>query len=181
MKLAVLFPGIGYHIDKPLLYYAKSLAAGQGYEVAAADYGGLPADAKSSAEKMKLAFEIAFEHSITSLAAVEWEKYEKILFISKSIGTAVSAAVADRLKIKTKNIYFTPVRETFFFPLQEGIAFHGTADSWVDTQVIQTACKEREIPLFITPKANHSMETEEPLYNIRLLEQIMEEVKQYIR
>ncbi len=25
MKLAVFFPGIGYHCDKPLLYYAKKL------------------------------------------------------------------------------------------------------------------------------------------------------------
>lgn len=28
MKLTVLFPGIGYHTDKPLLYYSKKLAAG---------------------------------------------------------------------------------------------------------------------------------------------------------
>ena len=27
MKLAVVFPGIGYHADKPLLYYSKKLAA----------------------------------------------------------------------------------------------------------------------------------------------------------
>ena len=26
MKLAVIFPGIGYHTDKPLLYYSKKLA-----------------------------------------------------------------------------------------------------------------------------------------------------------
>ena len=25
-KLAVLFPGIGYHVDKPLLYYGAKLA-----------------------------------------------------------------------------------------------------------------------------------------------------------
>lgn len=25
-KIAVLFPGIGYHTDKPLLYYSKKLA-----------------------------------------------------------------------------------------------------------------------------------------------------------
>ena len=25
-KLAVIFPGIGYHTDKPLLYYGKKLA-----------------------------------------------------------------------------------------------------------------------------------------------------------
>lgn len=25
MKLAILFPGIGYHTDKPLLYYSKKI------------------------------------------------------------------------------------------------------------------------------------------------------------
>ena len=25
MKIAVFFPGIGYHCDKPLLYYARKL------------------------------------------------------------------------------------------------------------------------------------------------------------
>ena len=32
MKLAVFFPGIGYHCDKPLLYYSQKLAKECGYE-----------------------------------------------------------------------------------------------------------------------------------------------------
>ena len=32
MKLAVFFPGIGYHCDKPLLYYSRKLAQEWGYE-----------------------------------------------------------------------------------------------------------------------------------------------------
>ena len=31
-KLVIIFPGIGYHCDKPLLYYAKKLAKEHGYE-----------------------------------------------------------------------------------------------------------------------------------------------------
>ena len=31
-KLAIIFPGIGYTCDKPLLYYAEDLAAQSGYE-----------------------------------------------------------------------------------------------------------------------------------------------------
>jgi len=30
MKIAVVFPGIGYHVDKPLLYYSKKIAASAG-------------------------------------------------------------------------------------------------------------------------------------------------------
>ena len=32
-KLAVLFPGIGYHYDKPLLYYSKKCLSAYGYEI----------------------------------------------------------------------------------------------------------------------------------------------------
>ena len=32
MKLAVYFPGVGYHCDKPLLYYARKIAAACGFD-----------------------------------------------------------------------------------------------------------------------------------------------------
>ena len=32
MKIAVFFPGIGYHCDKPLLYYARKLVQECGCE-----------------------------------------------------------------------------------------------------------------------------------------------------
>ena len=31
-KLAVIFPGIGYTVDKPLLHYSRRIAADLGYE-----------------------------------------------------------------------------------------------------------------------------------------------------
>ena len=32
MKLVVCFPGIGYHCDKPLLYYGRRVAESVGYK-----------------------------------------------------------------------------------------------------------------------------------------------------
>ena len=51
MKLAVLFPGIGYHVDKPLLYYGRKLAVQRGYEVVGVPYGNFPDGVKGSPEK----------------------------------------------------------------------------------------------------------------------------------
>lgn len=181
MKLAVLFPGVGYHVDKPLLYYAKDIAAWLGYEIAEVTYGVLPTGIKGSAEKMQEAFERSLKNALESLKSVEWGNYEEILFISKSIGTAVAAEAANRLGIRTRNVYYTPVAETFRFPLQEGIAFHGTADSWVGTQVLCDACAKHGIPLLVTEGANHSMETDDPLENIRILSGIMEKTAAYLR
>ncbi len=181
MKLAVLFPGVGYHVDKPLLYYAKDMAAWLGYGIAKVKYGELPSGIKGSAKKMQEAFERSLENALCSLKMVEWDKYEEILFLSKSIGTAVAAEAANRLGIRTRNVYYTPVAETFRFPVQEGIAFHGTADDWVETQVLRDACAERGITLFVTQGANHSMETEDTLENIRILSGIMERTAAYLR
>lgn len=55
-KIAVLFPGIGYHTDKPLLYYSRKLAMERGYEIAEVKYGELPANVKGNAKKMLEAF-----------------------------------------------------------------------------------------------------------------------------
>ena len=38
-KIAVIFPGVGYHADKPLLYYSKKIASQNGYEIVEVPYG----------------------------------------------------------------------------------------------------------------------------------------------
>ena len=45
-KLAVVFPGIGYTVDKPLLYYSRRLAADAGYEIKRLPYAGFPKKVK---------------------------------------------------------------------------------------------------------------------------------------
>ena len=40
-KIVLLFPGVGYHTDKPLLFYGRKLAQNYGYEtVIHISYGG---------------------------------------------------------------------------------------------------------------------------------------------
>ena len=39
-KIAVVFPGVGYTKDRPLLYYAGKLAAANGYELIHRDFSG---------------------------------------------------------------------------------------------------------------------------------------------
>ena len=55
-KIAVIFPGIGYHCDKPLLYYGKRLAARHGYEIREVPYGNFEPGIKGNPEKMQRAF-----------------------------------------------------------------------------------------------------------------------------
>ena len=50
-QLAVLFPGIGYHIDKPLLYYSAKLARARGCDLLAVQYPALPTGLRGHTEK----------------------------------------------------------------------------------------------------------------------------------
>ena len=91
-KLAVFFPGIGYTADKPLLYYSRKLAAELDYEVLSLSYGGFPKKPKGDPEKLRACFRLAAEQASEQLAEVRWKHYDEIVFVTKSIGTAVAAA-----------------------------------------------------------------------------------------
>lgn len=180
MNLAVIFPGIGYHVDKPLLYYSKKIAKEAGYTVIDVPYGNFPAGVKDSKQKMEEAFLSALEQAEKILEEIDFSEYNDILFISKSVGTAVASAYAGKHGIKTRNVYYTPVGESFLFMKQGGIVFHGTSDGWVDTEVVKVECDKSRYPLYITENGNHSLETGDALADLANLEEIMKITKEYI-
>ncbi len=181
MKLAVVFPGIGYHADKPLLYYSRKIAESCGYESINVPYSDFPSDAKGSREKMEACFYGARDQAEAFLSQVDFSAYEKILFLSKSVGTAVAASYGKDHHLKTKNLYFTPVEASFRFIDQPGIVFHGTADGWVETALVKKECERLALPLHIFEKANHSLETGDVMQDLRNLQKIMEEAEAYIK
>ena len=140
-KLAVVFPGIGYGPDKPLLYYAARLARNQGYQILNVSYGSLPENVKGDRAKMEQAFELTLKHTEQFLQNVDWHSYGSILFISKSLGTIISSAYASRHNLTVKSILFTPLADTFSFSLgrnrnypEAGTAKRGTSFSYKKRQ-----------------------------------------------
>lgn len=180
MKLAVIFPGIGYHTDKPLLYYAKRLVKSMGYEILEVPYGNFPEGVKGSQEKMREAFESAVAQTKKLLKDTAFESCDRLLFISKSIGTAVAAEYAKQHGLKADFVFYTPVEETFLFVEQGGIVFHGTSDAWVETEIVKRECGKKGLPLFITEGANHSLETGDVERDLCNLREIMKQTKSYI-
>lgn len=174
MKLAVFFPGIGYTADKPLLYYSEKLAKKYQYETFRISYGDLPKDTDE-------AFKQAFVTAELMMMRFGLTKYEEVLFVSKSIGTAVACAYAEEFKLQCRNIYYTPLEQTFSHNPQPGIVFHGTADPWARTEIIKEKCGEYDLPLYIFEGTNHSLElTDQVGENIRNMGRIMELTEKYI-
>lgn len=179
-KLAVLFPGIGYTCDKPLLYYSARLARQHGYEILPVPYTGFPENVKGDAHKMKEAFSIALSQTEKLLRDVDWDSFTDILFLSKSIGTVVSTAFADRHHLQVRHILFTPLAETFSFPMGAAIAFYGTADPWANTKQLQQLAKESNVLLFLTEEANHSLETGHVQTDLSILETVLKQADNFL-
>ncbi len=179
-KLCVLFPCIGYHCDKPLLYYSGKLARARGYDVIALKYSGFPEGAKGNDEKMRLAASHALSQSEQQLEGVRFEDYGRILFIGKSIGTAACLEYRQLHNISAGGILFTPLVFTFGHDTKGFTAFHGTADPWAATADIERLCDERSVPLYTYSDANHSLETSSPLDDIRSLADIMDKAAKII-
>ena len=172
-RVVCLFPGIGYTCDKPLLYYSWKLLKGMGWEVVPVSYTGFPSGVKGNFEKMRQAAQMALEQAEEILKGIDWNEYLDVLLIGKSVGTVVCAAYARRHHIPCRQILFTPIEDTFQFVDHPAIAFHGTADPWADTKVIEQSCKQKGIPIYETENANHSLETGNMKQDLENLADIM--------
>ena len=183
-KLAVFFPGIGYTADKPLLYYSRKLAAEKGYEVLALSYSGFPKNAKGDAKKLRRCFALAREQAEEQLKALRPGDYDEIVFVAKSIGTAAAAAIAadSPASGRIRLVLYTPVEETFRFPLGRAVVFTGGADPWVGdgANPIPALCAARGIPCMLIPGANHSLETGDAAVDIRNLMKVMEQTAAFL-
>lgn len=182
MKLAVFFSGIGYHCDKPLLYFTRELVKQAGFdEIINLSYACQADNIRGNNRKMREVGEILYGQAERSLAEVDFTQYDEILFVSKSIGTAVAAAYAMRHQVICKNIWYTPLAQTFDFAPRDGIAFTGMADPWVETDVIRERCAEVRIPLYEYENANHSLEVGDTLENLRILENVIMRSREYLQ
>lgn len=190
-KLAVIFPGLGYGPDRPLLYYAGKLAREAGYELVTLSYGELPRVERPApgkpldTERLGECFRLALERSASRLDGVLGkdegaEVSPDILIISKSIGTAVGAAWAESRGIVPRQVLYTPVIRTFDFPLARSVAFHGTADPWIQTGDCVTGCRNAGVPLHLFEGANHSLECGDVGRDLEFLSKVMRITRNFI-
>ena len=177
-KIVVLFPGIGYTCDKPLMYYGREVANEAGYEVCrkvAYSYDG--GNIRGNHQKMQEAFEALYAQAQEALADVDWTQYEEVLFLSKSIGTVIAAAYAKEKGLVGPGflqVLYTPLEHTFLFHPQNAIGFLGTADPWCRPAEVIRLAKEQGVPLHVYEGGNHSLETGNVGKDLEILQDVME-------
>ena len=175
-KIAVYFPGIGYHCDKPLLYYSRSIACELGYKnYRNISYKYNVGSIRGNDEKMKETYEVLFSQTEAELADIVWSDYDDILFISKSIGTIIATSFAEKYGLKhARHVLYTPLAQTYLFAPNHAIGFIGTANPWSNTDEIIRLSNANHIPLTIYDGCNHSLECNNTLKNIENLKDVMQ-------
>ena len=181
-RLAVFFPGIGYTADKPLLHYSRRLAEKHGFEIRLLPYGGFPKKVKGDRERLLECCTLACRQAKEMLADLELDDYDDIVFVSKSIGTVAAAKLAAKssARERIRFLFYTPLEETFDFPVERALVFTGSADPWVARDRIPALCREAGLPCVILPGANHSLETADPMADLRNMQKIMERTEAFL-
>ena len=178
-KIALIFPGMGYHKDKPLLYYSTRIVRNLGYEIIHIEYLGLPPKV-FDAPTLEKAGNIAYECTKEQLEKADFSQYEDILFIGKSIGTTVLSRFIKEHRITARQIWYTPIEKTFSFDTKDVIAFIGESDPASDLGNIRKLAKDNGITLHTYPACNHSLECNDIDTDIRNLRDVMEKTRNYI-
>ena len=174
MKIAVFFPGIGYHCDKPLLYYSRKIVEELGYDkIITLSYSYDGGNIRGNVEKMKAAFEALHSQATEALKEVDFSEYDEILFVSKSVGTIIASAYAHSHKINCTQILYTPLEYTFDYPHSKACAFIGTSDSWSDVDKVIDKARVSGVPMHSFENLNHSLEGDDVLKNIEILNEVM--------
>ena len=182
-KIAVYFPGIGYHCDKPLLYYSRSIACELGYKnYRNISYTYDAENIRGNDEKMQEAYEALFSQAKAGLSDIVWSDYDDILFISKSIGTIIATSYAKEYGLNhARHILYTPLKQTYLFAPDHAIGFIGTADPWSDTDEIIRLSNAYHIPLTVYDGCNHSLECNDALKNIENLKDVMQRTMDFCK
>ena len=184
MKLAVLFPGIGYHSDKPLFYYTKKVLKAAGYEIKEVKYENLPHVTRGDRDSMSRAYGMAHDQVWITLEGTDFSQYEKVVFAGKSLGSVLAAEYTSAHELKdVYHISMTPVEDTLkLLGGCKGAIFHGLADPWLDSAVTNEYMKSlgNDYKLYTYENANHSLETGDALTDLSIMQSFVKTLTELI-
>ena len=179
-KLCVVFPGRRYSADRSLLYFPSTMMAARGFEVITLHYDisreideTLPIDTN---------IEQAEKYARDFLKDVSWEKYDSIVFLSKSIGTVVSSHIKNDLgevKDRIHQILLTPLYQAFLGISKCDLIIAGDNDCFLrNTKEVLTSFPNA----IILPSSNHSLETTgDYKQTIQTLEKCLSSINLYLK
>jgi phosphoglycolate phosphatase len=153
-----------------------------GYEPVFIDFSGIAWDKADlrDPDKMKELFAQTMLAAEKAISDLDITAEDKLLFISKSIGTAVAACYAKKKSMRVTQIYFSPVVQFGEFVQDYGLAFYGDNDPLADYRKIEEICAENKIEAHLIAGGNHSLEIGDTETDLNNLSKMIRLVKTFI-
>lgn len=168
-KLVIIFPGAGYGLDCPLLYYADFVYETKGFDRVHMNYQSILSNAELSIENKLVKVR---EYVLEQVKDVNFEVYDEIVFLSKSIGSVEAGILAERLGIKVTQVFITPIEEAISYCDKDSYVVVGTRDKAY--QIYKEHCDTNKIEALYINDADHSLEIEgQPYQSIDVLKNVM--------
>lgn len=173
-KLIVLFPGVNYSVDMPLLYYAGFTYEVRGYKSVGVSYGNSFDEKQEFERSLVNAKQIVLEQ----LQQIDFSIYSDVVFVSKSIGTVMAGWIQHTMGIKVRNIYLTPLQETLEYMTKEQsiiAAVAGTRDKYIKAEKLKQHCEKESIKLHLIDGVGHRLEVFGDMNkNIEILKEVVD-------
>ena len=149
-KIVVSFPG-ARGCEIPLLYFSAKYFEDMGYEKR---FIGYPLNREITLENV-------LNNALEMLRDIDWDEYEDIVFVAKSLGTVVSCMVKESLRIPARLILLTPLEETLPYIRRENavlLTAMGDRDHYLAAPRLTELCEQEGITYHIEPGIGHRME-----------------------
>jgi predicted alpha/beta-hydrolase family hydrolase len=176
--LAVLFPGMNYSCDMPLLFYPLKLLLSRGADVlqVRADYTGPGYQSLPQAERGAW---LAADAQAAVDAARQQGKYDKLVLVGKSIGTIALASLTPH-QPQAISIWLTPllhhpqVIEAAEHNRGAALFVAGTADDLFDAAELKRIQAATQAEALLIEGGDHSLEIKADFFaSLQALEQTL--------
>lgn len=177
-SLVVIFPGKNYPCELPLLYYASLSAIENNHDVLLLEYGYQSARAELEFDDIHVLME-----ECTQAIHQIMDKYESLIFVSKSLGTIVAGQVAEAIEDKDiRHIYLTPVDRTVpYIQSSRGIVIYGTKDSQFNNKSTQAIEYLNDMEVYPIQDATHSLEVETVSDSLVIMNEIVDIYQRFFK
>ena len=101
------------------------------------------------------------ENAEKTIQSINFDEYDDIVFIAKSIGTVVACTIKEKYNIPASLILFTPLNETLpYINCKNDILLiaAGDKDRYLDSKILSNQCEKESIACYIEPNVGHRME-----------------------
>ena len=187
--IAVLFPGFGYTVQMPLMYYTGRLLSESGADVflVGYNYSQQPDFQAASGEEREIW--LRTDTTAAYKMALAQRNYERVTLVGKSIGTrAIGHLLAtEEPPPSLRCIWLTPILRSELLRNQmkrtphQALFVIGTSDPHYDPEILAEVQEATAGQVMVIDNADHSLEiTGDIVQSIHVLEGLITEIQKFL-